>query len=74
MAAALRAGAMPLPAGMDQAFSMSMLELVRQVADGRLSYAAISTDTVHALLGRDPTSFDQWARAHRDQLLAKTPS
>ena len=66
---ALQAGVMPLPAGMDEAFSMSMLELVRQVADGRLSYAATTTDTVSALLGRDPIGFAQWARAHRDQLL-----
>ena len=72
--AALEAGAMPLPAGMDKAFSLSMLELVRQVADGRLSYAATSTDTVSALLGRDPTDFAHWARAHRNQLLGKTLS
>ena len=72
--AALEAGAMPLPAGMDEPFSMSMLELVRQVADGRLTYAATTTDTVSALLGRDPIDFDRWARAHRDQLLDGAPS
>lgn len=72
--AALEAGAAPSPAGMDEPFSMSMLELVRQVADGRLAYAATSTDTVSTLLGRDPTNFAQWARAHRDQLLDKMPS
>ncbi len=72
--AALDAGAMPLPAGMDKPFSMSMLELVRQVADGRLRYAATSTDTVKTLLGRDPIGFAQWARTHRDQLLHGTPS
>ena len=72
--AALEAGAAPLPAGMDQPFSMSMLELVRQVADGRLAYAATSTGTVNALLGRDPINFAQWAHAHRDQLLDKLPS
>ena len=66
---ALEAGAMPLPAGMDQPFSKSMLELVRQVADGRLAYAATRTDTVRELLGRDPIDFGQWARAHRQQLL-----
>ena len=67
--AALEAGAMPLPAGMDKPFSLSMLELVRQVADGRLSYAATSTDTVSTLLGRDPLDFAQWAEARREQLL-----
>ena len=72
--AALEAGAMPLPAGMDKPFSMSMLELVRQVADGRLTYAATTTDTVSALLGRDPIDFDRWARTHRDQLLDGAPS
>ena len=72
--AALEAGAMPLPVGMDEGFSMSMLELVRQVADGRLSYAAIRTNTVSTLLGREPIGFGQWARAHRDQMLDKTPS
>ena len=72
--AALEAGAMPLPAGMDEPFSLSMLELVRQVADGRLSYAATTTDTVGVLLGRDPIGFAQWARAHREQLLKGTPS
>ena len=71
---ALQAGVMPLPAGMDKAFSFSMLELVRQVADGRLSYAATTTDTVRALLGRDPIGFAQWARAHRDRLLEHSPS
>ena len=71
---ALEAGAMSLPAGMDEPFSMSMLELVRQVADGRLSYAATTTDTVGALLGRDPIGFAQWAGARREQLLRKTPS
>ena len=71
---ALQAGIMPLPAGMDEAFSMSMLKLVRQVADGQLSYAATSTDTVSALLGRDPIGFAQWARAHRDQLLENSAS
>ena len=65
---------MPLPAGMDKPFSMSMLELVQQVADGRLAYAATSTDTVNTLLGRDPVGFAQWVRAHRDQLLNRTPS
>ena len=72
--AALEAGAAPLPAGMDEPFSMSMLELVRQVAEGRLSYAATSTGTINILLGRDPIGFAQWARAHRDQLLQATPS
>lgn len=72
--AALEAGAAPLPAGMDEPFSMSMLELVRQVADGRLAYAATSTGTVNTLLGRDPIGFAQWARAHRDQLLDGRPS
>ena len=72
--AALEAGAAPLPAGMDEPFSRSMLELVRQVADGRLAYAATSSDTVSTLLGRGPIDFAQWARAHRDQLLDKTPS
>ena len=72
--AALEAGAAPLPAGMDEPFSRSMLELVRQVADGRLAYAATSTDTVSTLLGRGPIDFVQWARAHRDQLFDKTHS
>ena len=65
---------MPLPAGMDEPFSLSMLELVRQVADGRLSYAATTTDTVGILLGRAPIGFAQWARNHREQLLEGTPS
>ena len=69
--AALEANTMPLPAGMDGPFSMSMLELVRQVADGRLSYAATSTKTVKALLGRAPIGFVQWADAHRERLLGK---
>ena len=68
---ALEAGAAPLPAGMDEPFSMSMLELVRQVADGRVAYAATSTDTISTLLGRDPINLAQWARAHHDQLLDK---
>ena len=72
--AALEAGAAPLPAGMDEPFAVSMLELVRQVADGRLAYAATSTGTVNTLLGRDPIGFAQWARAHRDQLLDGRPS
>ena len=63
-----------MPAGMDQPFSLSMLELVRQVADGRLGYAATSTGTLSALLGRDPIGFAQWAGAQREQLLGKTPS
>ena len=74
MKAALEAGAMPLPTGMDKPFSMSMLELVRQVADGRFSYAATTTDTVNALLGRDPIGFAQWADTHREQLLEETLS
>ena len=67
--AALDAGQVSLPPGMDAPFSASMLELSRQVADGRLSYAATSTDTVQALLARAPVSFEQWARDHEDQLL-----
>ena len=74
MKTALEAGAVPMPAGMDKPFSMSMLELVRQVAEGRLAYAATSTNTVNILLGRDPIGFAHWARDHREQLLEKTPS
>ncbi len=66
---ALDAGQVELPPGMDAPFSASMLELARQVSDGRLSYAAKSTDAVETLLGRDAIDFQQWARAHRDELL-----
>lgn len=67
--AALDAGQVELPSGMDAPFSASMLELARQVSDGRLSYAATTTDVVKTLLGRDPIHFEQWARDHKDQLL-----
>ena len=66
---ALDAKAVPLPAGMDAPFSLSMLELVRQVEDGRLAYAAIRTDTIETLLGREPITLANWAAAHEKELL-----
>ena len=67
--AAIDAGKVDLPPGMDAPFIASMLELERQIADGRLSYAATQTDVVKTLLGRDPVGFERWAVDHRDQLL-----
>ena len=66
---ALDAQAVPLPAGMDVPFSMSMLELVRQVDDGRLAYAATRTNTIERLLGREPITLANWAAAHEKELL-----
>ena len=66
---ALDAKAMPLPAGMDVPFSLSMLELVRQVEDGRLAYAATRTNTIQRLLGREPITLADWAAAHEKELL-----
>ncbi len=66
---ALEAKAVPLPAGMDVPFSLSMLELVTQVADGRLAYAATRTNTIERLLGREPITLAHWASAHEKELL-----
>ncbi len=66
---ALDAKAVPLPAGMDIPFSLSMLELVRQVDDGRLAYAATRTSTIERLLGREPITLANWAAAHEKELL-----
>ena len=66
---ALNANAVPLPAGMDVPFSLSMLELVRQVDDGRLAYAATRTNTIERLLGREPITLANWAAAHEKELL-----
>ena len=66
---ALDAKAVPLPAGMDVPFSLSMLELVRQVDDGRLAYAATRTNTIQRLLGREPITLANWAVAHEKELL-----
>ena len=66
---ALDAKAVPLPAGMDVPFSLSMLELVRQVDDGRLAYAATRTNTIERLLGREPITLANWAAAHDKELL-----
>jgi hypothetical protein len=55
----------------DDAYASSALSWLQQTCDGRLSYSAITTTTVHDLLGREPIHLNEWAARHRDELLAQ---
>jgi hypothetical protein len=55
----------------DDAYGMSALNWLQQTYDGRMNYSAITTTTVHDLLGRQPVHLHDWAVSHRDELLVQ---
>ena len=51
-------------------YARSSLELLTQIADGRMGYMGTVKDDVPYLLGRPATRVRAWAEMHREQLLA----
>jgi hypothetical protein len=65
----VEAGQVELPSFYDAAYANSALNWLQQTYDGRMSYSAVTTNTVRELLGREPIHLTGWALAHRDELL-----
>jgi NAD(P)H dehydrogenase (quinone) len=65
----VEAGQVALPSFYDAAYAASALNWLRQTHDGRMDYSAVTTNTVRELLGREPIHLDDWALAHRGELL-----
>jgi hypothetical protein len=59
------------PDSYDAAYAASALNWLQQTYDGRMNYSAITTTTVHDLLGREPKHLTDWAHSHRDELLTQ---
>jgi uncharacterized protein YbjT (DUF2867 family) len=70
MLQAVSAGLASTPSFMEGHYALSTFEWLRQTYDGRMDYAAVTTDTVEELLGRPPIHLAEWAVRHRDALLA----
>jgi uncharacterized protein YbjT (DUF2867 family) len=70
MLQAVSAGLASTPSFMEAHYALSTFEWLRQTHDGRMDYAAVTTDTVEELLGRPPIHLAEWADRHRDALLA----
>jgi hypothetical protein len=70
MLQAVSAGLASTPSFMEGHYALSTFEWLRQTYDGRMDYAAVTTDTVAELLGRPPIHLAEWADRHRDALLA----
>jgi hypothetical protein len=68
--AAFASGAAKPPAGMEENYAKSQLEWVHQTFDGRMDYSMVATSTVQNLLGRPALTLREWARRHREALLA----
>ncbi|MDQ1487178.1 MAG: hypothetical protein QOJ62_2871 [Actinomycetota bacterium] len=63
------AGDVAIPDMYDDAYAASALNWLEQTHDGRMDYSAVTTTTVHDLLGREPIHLAEWVRRHRAELL-----
>src|SRR4029077_20014914 len=70
MLQAVSKGLVSTPSFMEGHYALSTLDWLRQTDDGRMDSSAVTTTTVEDLLGRPPMHLAEWARRHRDALLA----
>ena len=67
---AVAQGLVSMPTFMEENYARSTFEWLQQTYDGRMDFAAVTTNTVEEILGRPPLHLADWAVLHRDELLA----